>query len=92
MPLEMKVLAPLRTYASPSRLAVVLIACRSEPAPGSVIAMAVMSSPEQKPGSQRAFCWSVVRSIRYGALMSLWMPNPTPLAPTRVNSSASTVL
>ena len=32
---------------------------RSEPAPGSVIATAVISSPEAMPGSQRCFCSSV---------------------------------
>ncbi len=35
------------------------IDARSEPMPGSVMAMAVMSSPEQMPGSHRAFCSSV---------------------------------
>ena len=34
----------------------------ADPAPGSLIAMAVMISPEQKPGSQRCFC-SSVRSV-----------------------------
>ena len=41
----------------------VVIDARSEPMPGSVMAMAVISSPEQMPGSQRAFCSSVV-SVR----------------------------
>src|SRR5450759_2163221 len=50
----MKVLEPLRIQSSPSRTAVLLRAARSEPPLGSVIAMAVMISPEQKPGSQRA--------------------------------------
>jgi len=34
-------------------------AARSEPVPGSVLAMAVMSFPEAIPGSQRSFCSSV---------------------------------
>ena len=37
----------------------VAIDARSEPMPGSVIAIAVISSPEPMPGSQRAFCSSV---------------------------------
>ena len=35
------------------------IDARSEPMPGSVMAMAVISSPEAMPGSQRARCSSV---------------------------------
>ena len=62
MPLVMKVLAPSTTHSSPSRTAVVAIADRSEPAPGSVIAIAVISSPDTMPGSQRARCSSVARS------------------------------
>ena len=34
--------------------------------PGSVIAIAVISSPEQMPGSQRAFCSSVQSVRKYG--------------------------
>ena len=44
-PLVMKVLEPLITYSSPSSTAVVFTPCRSEPVPGSVMAMAVTSSP-----------------------------------------------
>ena len=58
-PLEMKVLAPLMTYSSPSRSAVVLMLFRSEPAPGSVIAIAVIISPLASFGSQRRRCSSV---------------------------------
>jgi hypothetical protein len=43
----------------PDFLAVVFTPCRSEPAPGSVIAMAEMSSPLDMRGSQRFFCSSV---------------------------------
>jgi hypothetical protein len=32
--------------------------CRSDPAPGSVIAIAEIRSPETSPGSQRCFCSS----------------------------------
>jgi hypothetical protein len=38
---------------------VVDIEARSEPMPGSVMAMAVTSSPEAMPGSQRSRCSSV---------------------------------
>ncbi len=64
LPLVMKVLDPSITHASPSRTAVVRRAARSLPPPGSVIAIAVVSSPLAKPGSQRTFCSSVVRSTR----------------------------
>lgn len=64
MPLEMKVLEPLSTQWSPRSSALVRIPWRSEPAPGSVIAMAVMVSPEQNPGSQRRFCSSVASEVR----------------------------
>ena len=46
--------------------------------PGSVIAIAVMSSPEQMPGSQRAFCSSVQSVRKYGRQMSLWSVQPEP--------------
>ena len=59
MPLVMNVLEPLMTYSSPSLTAVVLMPCRSEPVPGSVIAIAVIISPVQNFGNQRAFCSSV---------------------------------
>jgi len=44
--------------------AVVRMPCRSEPAPGSVIAIAVIVSPVTQPGSQRRFCSSVARLVR----------------------------
>ena len=44
-PLVMKVLEPLMRYWLPSFSARVLTPCRSEPAPGSVMAMAPISSP-----------------------------------------------
>ena len=55
----MKVLEPLMTYSSPWRMAVVRIAFRSLPAPGSLIAIARMVSPLAHDGSQRCFCASV---------------------------------
>ena len=50
MPLVMNVFDPLSTQPSPSLRAVVWMPCRSLPAPGSVMAMAVISSPLVKPG------------------------------------------
>ena len=41
----MKILDPLITHSSPSRLAVVRIPATSEPAPGSVIPSELISSP-----------------------------------------------
>ena len=43
--LVIQVFDPLMTYSSPSRFAVVRIAWRSEPPPGSVSAMVARSSP-----------------------------------------------
>ncbi len=65
MPLVMKVLEPLRIQSPlSSRRAEVVMPCRSLPVPGSVIAMAVMISPEQNPGSHRCFCSSVASRSR----------------------------
>jgi hypothetical protein len=58
-PLVMKVLAPSMMYSSPSRRALVRTACRSLPAPGSLIAIAATSSPVAIFGSQRSFCASL---------------------------------
>ena len=82
IPLLMKVFCPLSTYASPSRIAVVRMPWRSEPAPGSVIAIAVISEPSQNPGSQRAFCssWPVAAGSRRRCRCG--RRSPTPLAPT----------
>ena len=56
IPLVMNVFAPLTTYSSPSTRAEVAIPARSEPAPGSVIAIAVISSPDAIRGNQRSCC------------------------------------
>ncbi|MNJ53934.1 hypothetical protein D3C77_493530 [compost metagenome] len=60
-PLLMKVLLPLITHSSPSRTAVVRMALRSEPVPGSVMATASTVSPVQIFGSHCCFCASVPR-------------------------------
>ena len=62
--------------------------CRSLPAPGSLIAMAVMISPEQYPGSQRSRCSGVHSRRKYWPLMSLCTAKPGPVAPARANSSS----
>ena len=64
MALVMNVLEPLMTHSEPSRTALVRSAPRSEPPEGSVMAIAVTSSPVQNPGSHRSFCESVPRSKR----------------------------
>ncbi len=89
----MNVLEPLTTHSSPSRTAVVFSAARSEPPLGSVMPIAVRISPEQKPGSQRCCCSSVVRCTRYGATMSAWMPTQEGSAMlTFASSSVNTAL
>ena len=55
----MNVFDPSITYSSPCLIALVLTLCRSEPVPGSVIAIAPTSSPLASLGSQRCFCSSV---------------------------------
>jgi acetyl-CoA carboxylase carboxyltransferase component len=73
-------------------IALVLRPCRSEPAPGSLMAIAVIISPLTNLGSQRCFCSSVVRSSRSGATTSLCRVKPTPLAPAWVVSSPTIAL
>ena len=89
-PLLMKVFWPLTTQWSPSSRAVVLMPARSDPAAGSDIAMEPMYSPETNLGSQRAFCSSVVRWLRYGTRMSFCTPRPMPTDPVR-NISSETI-
>ena len=63
-PLVMKVLAPSITYSSPSSTALVRTACKSLPAPGSLIAIAATSSPAAIFGNQRSFCASLPYASR----------------------------
>ena len=79
-PFEMNVFWPFSTQSPPSLTAVVAIAARSEPVPGSVMPSAVTSSPEAQPGSQRCFCSSVPNEYRYGTMMSEWSPIANPLS------------
>jgi hypothetical protein len=72
---------------------VVLSAARSEPPDGSVIAMAVISSPEQNRGRYFCRCSSVLSFTRYGATMSNWMENAEATAALeRANSSLKIAL
>ena len=54
-----QVLAPLTRYPSPCGRAVVVMACRSEPPPGSVSAIAARTSPVAIRGRYRCFCSAV---------------------------------
>jgi hypothetical protein len=67
----------------------VVIEARSEPMPGSVMATAVINSPEQMPGNHRCFCSSLVRWRKYGRQMSLWSVMPSPLPPIQVSAASS---
>ena len=89
MPLVMKVLAPLITQPSPSRLPRVEIAARSEPVPGSVIATASTFSPEAIPGSQRARCSSLAEAMMYGSTTSEWSSGPAIASETPAQTEAS---
>ncbi len=89
-PLVMNVFWPLSTYPLPLRLAVVRICCRSEPVPGSVIAMAPISSPRAMPGSQRTFCASVPYSATWCATMALLTATPLTVSGTIRSRSSST--
>ena len=62
--------------------------------PGSVIAIAVTSSPDAMPGIHRAFCSSVQYARKYGTQMSLWrlIPRPAPPTPAIWISSSMTWL
>jgi hypothetical protein len=62
----MNVFAPFSTYWLPSsdNHAVVLMPARSEPVPGSVIAMARTMSPDAIAGNQRQRCSSLARFSR----------------------------
>ena len=75
IPEEINVLEPLMIQSSPSRTPVVLIPARSLPAPGSVMAIATMVSPVMMPGSQRAFCSSFERLLKYGPTTSFCRDN-----------------
>ena len=62
---------------------------RSEPVPGSVIAMANIVSPEMNPGIHRFFCSSVPSVSRYGRQSATWAPEPPKDTPARAVSSLS---
>ncbi len=80
-PLVMKVLEPLITYSSPSRIAVVRMPATSEPAPGSVIPRQPIFSPF-RPGSRYLrFCSSVPSRWIGGRTMSVCTAKPMLVPP-----------
>ena len=91
MPFEMNVLAPLMMYSSPSRLAVVAMPARSEPVPGSVIAIAVIVSPVAHLGSHSAFCSGLPKEWMYGTMMSECRLTAQPDSYARDSSSMTMV-
>ena len=78
----MNVFEPLMIQSSPSRTALDLMPARSEPVPGSVIAIAVSSSPVANFGNQRSFCSSVADALKYGMQTSVWIVAPAHASPT----------
>src|ERR1700733_12441050 len=66
------------------------MACRSEPAPGSLMAIAHTRSPETSFGSQRSFCSSVPCNTMYGVTMTLCKPSAKPARLWRATTSSST--
>jgi hypothetical protein len=69
------------TQSSPSRVAVVRIPWRSDPADGSVIPSAAIFFPSTIPGSHMCFCSSVPWLTTYGPQISEWIANPGPVQP-----------
>ncbi|SKY52256.1 Uncharacterised protein [Mycobacteroides abscessus subsp. abscessus] len=63
---------------------------RSEPVPGSVMAIANMMSPEANPGSHRCFCSSVAYSIRYGRIRLVCTDSLPKVTPASEVSSDTT--
>ena len=87
MPLLMKVFWPFSTISSPDSTAVVFIAARSLPVFGSVMAIAVMTSPETQPGRYLRFCSSEAKAAMYGTTTSVWSPAASPEWFVRIISS-----
>ena len=80
--------------SSPSRTARVRIPATSDPASGSVMAMAAIFSPRMAGSSQRRFCSSVPNSWIGGVAMSVCTPSAigTPPKPARPSSSPQTTV
>ena len=70
-PLVIKILLPLSTHPSPSRLAVVRMPATSEPAPGSVMPTAVIVLPAITSGKYLAFCAAVPAWCKCGLAISV---------------------
>ena len=92
-PPEMKVLDPLSVHVPSSfRCARVVMPVRSDPVPGSVIAIAVMRVPFAIPGSQRCFWSSVAYDRMYGVTTSWWTRSVPRLVAARAVSSVRIAL
>jgi hypothetical protein len=76
----------------PSISAFIFMAWRSEPAPGSVMAMAPTASPVTIFGSQRSFCAVEPRCMMYGATMSLCTETFDASAPNPRRDISSTTI
>ena len=85
---------PLMTHSSPSRTARVRRAATSEPASGSVTAIAATASPRSAGARKRSFWSWVPKRASDGVAMSTCTPNAMPIAPwsARPISSASTTV
>jgi hypothetical protein len=87
-------LLPLITQSSPSRTARVLIAATSEPASGSVTAMALTTSPRIDGTRYCCRSPSLPKSCSEGVAMSVWTltARPAPEFPQRTISSSITAV
>ena len=90
----MNIFAPFSTYESPSRRAVVRMPFTSEPASGSVTAMAQITLPATISGIQRSRCAWLPALKTCTEAMSVWtsavMAKPEKVE--RPSSSASTTV
>ncbi len=90
VPLVMNILRPLTRHASPSRTACVRIAATSEPASGSVIAIAPIFVPAIAGRSQRSRWSSVPNSPSAGVAMCVCTEIAIGMAPAPQRASSST--
>jgi hypothetical protein len=88
-PLVMNSLLPFSTQCPPSRRAVVRRPATSEPASGSVMPTAVISSPRVMPGIQRASCSREPAWCRCGLAMSVCTSTVTMKPPKVLVDKAS---
>ena len=69
------------TYSLPKRRAVVRMLARSEPASGSVMAIAAIASPAIAGARNRRFCSSVPNRETGGVAISAWTATAIPRPP-----------